>query len=507
MSIDSVASPDERFDSDRWPLKLALIAALTTLADWLFFRHEIGISLVVFVIALGAAVLIATPTWPNRREMLAATAVLIAALVPLVEATNPFSVAFSIIGAAYFALVASVRASGPLRERASAVASLLFTGPLWVFPDIGRAIHAAQRTGAVSAMSQSVKAWVMPVALGALFLLLFASANPVLESWLTQLSFGDSLFQVDGWRIAFWLIVIAAMWPFISMSRRWIADVSGILPESEDAAPELPEAFFGFAAVTRALILFNLLFAVQTAMDIHYLWRGAALPHSMTYAAYAHRGAYPLVITALLAALFVIVTMRPGTAAERSPVMRALVVLWTGQNVLLVVSSILRLDLYVEAYSLTYLRVAAFVWMGLVAVGLILILARIILYRSNTWLIGGNLAALAVAAYVSSLVNFPYLIASYNVAHSREASGQGVGLDLSYLIDLGPQALPALDEYIARGAHPAARQPLTARRDNLAALYLGTMRDWRGWNFRAWRLKRYLEGRAPGATANTSTSP
>ena len=51
--------------------------------------------------------------------------------------------------------------------------------------------------------------------------------------------------------------------------------------------------------------------------------------------------------------------MRPGSAAERSPLMRALVFLWVGQNVLLVVSAILRLDLYIATYLLTYWRVAA----------------------------------------------------------------------------------------------------------------------------------------------------
>jgi hypothetical protein len=78
MSIDAAASPDQIFACERWPLKLALIAALTTLADWLFFRREIGISLAVFVMALGAAVLMASPTWPHRREIFAATAILIA---------------------------------------------------------------------------------------------------------------------------------------------------------------------------------------------------------------------------------------------------------------------------------------------------------------------------------------------------------------------------------------------------------------------------------------------
>ncbi len=99
----------------------------------------------------------------------------------------------------------------------------------------------------------------------------------------------------------------------------------------------------------------------------------------MTYAAYAHRGAYPLIVTALLAAGFVLAALRPGSATANDPLIRRLVYAWVAQNIVLVISSILRLDLYVGIYSLTYWRIAAFVWMGLVAAGLALIIVRIAL--------------------------------------------------------------------------------------------------------------------------------
>ena len=76
--------------------------------------------------------------------------------------------------------------------------------------------------------------------------------------------------------------------------------------------------FFGFTTILRSLILFNLLFAVQTALDVIYLWGNAKLPDDITYASYAHRGAYPLILTALLAAGFVLAAMRPGGPAEKS---------------------------------------------------------------------------------------------------------------------------------------------------------------------------------------------
>ena len=67
---------------------------------------------------------------------------------------------------------------------------------------------------------------------------------------------------------------------------------------------------FGTEAILRSLILFNGLFAVQTVLALVYLWGNAKLPDGISYAGYAHRGAYPLIATALLSAAFVLAAMR-----------------------------------------------------------------------------------------------------------------------------------------------------------------------------------------------------
>jgi hypothetical protein len=66
------------------------------------------------------------------------------------------------------------------------------------------------------------------------------------------------------------------------------------------------------------LILFNAMFLIQTCLDMLYLWGSATLPDGLTYADYAHRGAYPLIVTALLAGWFAIVATKPGTEAAGS---------------------------------------------------------------------------------------------------------------------------------------------------------------------------------------------
>ena len=170
---------------------------------------------------------------------------------------------------------------------------------------------------------------------------------------------------------------------------------------------------------------------------------------------------------------------------------RPLVYLWVGQNVLLVASSILRLDLYVDIYMLTYWRIAAFIWMGLVALGLVLIVARIALDRSNRWLVCANLIALTIVVYTCSLVNFDAFIADYNVAHSREVSGRGMPIDTRYLAQLGPQALPAIE----RMMQISADSTLVGCHDRLVETRRLDM-AWRAWGFRSWRLQRRLDAEA-----------
>ena len=229
----------------------------------------------------------------------------------------------------------------------------------------------------------------------------------------------------------------------------------------------------------------------------------------MSHAAYAHRGAYPLVVTALLAAAFVLVAMRPEGSGARDPRIRPLILVWVAQNIMLVLSAMLRLDLYVGAYSLTELRVAAFVWMLLVMTGLLLILVQILSRKGIGWLVAANALALAVTLYAYSAVDTAVVIANFNFRHSYEMRGDGPPIDIAYLRSLGPGVIPAIDRYVPRIV-AAGRTAAYSRwnrdgrvvvywRDDLAGRHLRAQAGWRSWSFREWRLSRYL--------ANTPNAP
>ncbi|MBB4366626.1 hypothetical protein GGD65_007699 [Bradyrhizobium sp. CIR18] len=474
------------------PAKLGLALVLAALADWLFYGHRIGLSLALFAVATACVSVLFNHAALNLRRALIATAILIGGLAPAVEELNAISLL--ILGAAL--LIALLLATNPettgLADRIRALRNFVLLGPFRFFLDAPQGFNA-------SALTRGIARWLLPAALSTVFVALFAAANPVIEQWVSLLNPKLILQYISIPRVLFWALMLALVWPFIHV--RWRRKSIVTTAVADGPVPPLVSAeFLGPSTILRSLILFNLLFAAQSILDGIYLWGHMALPDNLTYAGYAHRGAYPLIVTALLAAAFVLVAMRPGGPAEKSPVIRPLVYLWVGQNVLLVASSILRLDLYVDIYMLTYWRIAAFIWMGLVALGLVLIVTRIALNRSNQWLVGVNLIALAIVLYGCSLVNFDAFIADYNVSHSREASGNGVQIDIDYLLTLGPQALPAIDRAIA--LRPGASEScLVSRRDRLVEQQRQDL-AWRSWGFRSWRLQRRLDAQAKDQTGS-----
>ena len=240
---------------------------------------------------------------------------------------------------------------------------------------------------------------------------LFASANPLIEKWISLINPGNAASHVSvgtdrcsgSWRCR-------SSGP-LSMSggaasARW-QRVWPRRPHRSRKRASRPIDFFGVATILRSLILFNLLFAVQTVLDVVYLWGNATLPADISYASYAHRGAYPLILTALLAAGFVLAAMRPGRpgrAVKGDPA--AGLSLGRAERpagrLLDPAPRSLCADLPADLVARSRPS-SGCCWSHS---GLLLIVARIALNRSNGWLIRANLITLTATLYVCSLINF-----------------------------------------------------------------------------------------------------
>lgn len=314
----------------------------------------------------------------------------------------------------------------------------------------------------------------LPLAGGALFLLLFAAANPLIEQALADIRLPSP------WRVLLWCSVAVCLWP----SLRPHAAVMRLAARLPDPEPRLPGT--SLPSVLIALALFNFLFAVQNALDIVFLWSGGPLPAGMTQTEYVHRGAYPLIGTALIAGVMALAMLRPGSASEHHPWARRLLVLWVAQNLVLVASSALRTIDYVEASMLTAWRIAALMWMALVALGLVLICWRILKGRSARWLINRNALAAAVLLAPCAFVDLGAIAARWNVEAQAPAR-----VDLCYLREVGDGALLPLIYLERQPTDAATRDRVRYVRERLFSDLQAGQADWQTWTPRgARRLAR-----------------
>lgn len=310
----------------------------------------------------------------------------------------------------------------------------------------------------------------LPLAGGALFVALFAAANPLIAQALAAIRLPSI------WQILLWGFVVVCVWPSLRPHAAVIR-LAGRLPDPE---PKLPGT--SLPSVLIALTLFNAIFAVQNGLDIAFLWSGGAMPAGMSQTEYVHRGAYPLIGTALIAGAMALAMLRPGSPSAHNPCARRLVTLWVVQNLVLVASSVLRTLDYIEASMLTTWRIAALAWMGLVALGLVLICWRILRGRSARWLINWNALAAGVVLTVCSFVDLGAIAASWNVRRQAPAE-----IDLCYLRQIGDGALLPLVALENRPMDQATRDRVRYVRDKIFTDLSARQASWAEWTPRGTR--------------------
>lgn len=441
--------------------KLLLALLLVILADILLF--DTGFGSVLGVVALGWALASLAAQRSAWKKPLSLIAFALAAIFAGILTYDPSFLGWLMFcGALAFAvLLPKIEGVGDGWFWFKRLAFHGISAPFGPLLDLNRLVRARRRSGARMSIANLLLNLFLPLAGSAVFLILFAMANPIIADFFNHIQI-DYLTENDVARVIFWGFVFIAAWSTLRPRRSKY--MFSRLADSE------PENIYvvTIPSVTLSLALFNLLFALQNGMDLVFIWGGARLPEAFTLAEYAHRGAYPLIVTALLAGLFVLLTTHPRSEMAGNKLIRALIILWIAQNLFLVASTAERTLMYIESYSLTRLRIAALIWMALVAFGLVLVTWRMLRSNSLAWLVNGNmLAALAVLG-VCTWVDLGEISARWNVVHAEEAGGEGVYLDLCYLNRLDGSALvPLASLEQRRDLTPAFKQRVTLVRQQV----------------------------------------
>ncbi|MBB2924710.1 DUF4153 domain-containing protein [Cellulomonas cellasea] len=405
---------------------LAACAGVGALGGLLLVGHPLGLGAALVGLAVWGA---AAPTLVRRRAWGAlVTAALAVALVAMVAVRDAaWVVALCLTVAAVAGAVAATSA-----RSAPAVASSLLSwgaGALralpWVRHGVG-ALVGTRRAELLVALRSVAVTVVLLVVFGALF----ASADTVFASYLPRFGVGLLPAQLA---VGTLVALVAATLAHLALAPPAWSDHR--LPEGRPARRGewlLPVVALG------TLVLAFVLVQVGALVDGH---RHVLDTLGLSYAEYARQGFAQLVAVTALTLVVV------GLAARRAPretsqdrlVSRVALGFLCLGSLGVVASALRRMDLYVETFGLTRLRLLVLVGEIVLAVLLVLVMAAGVRWR-GTWLPRAAVQVVAVAMLALALANPDAQIVRHNT--TEEAREQ---LDVLYLRGLSADAVPALD--------------------------------------------------------------
>ena len=188
--------------------------------------------------------------------------------------------------------------------------------------------------------------------------------------------------------------------------------------------------------VTGMLCTVYLLFSV---IQILYLFIGKMkLPAGYTYSVYAREGFFQLLTVCIINLVIVLFCI---SFFKDNIILKILLTIISGCTYIMILSSAIRMFMYISVYNLTFLRV--FVLWALMVIFLLMIGITIYIYNSRFPLFFYSIAITTVFYIVLSFVHPDYLIARYNL-YRAQAESTGDFDNLRYLSYLSADAAPVL---------------------------------------------------------------
>ncbi len=460
--------------------KIGICVLLVLIADGLFYKQPVG-----WTAGLYASLLLGVLLLLNRHFLQTTASKVVAIctvtlIIALIESPQLLTIVLVMLGIMTLLILQKRKNLGCALLWLKDIAGFLTQGFGQWYKDLHKIKRISKRkVGNKVQLSYAI----IPVSLTVLFGFLFAQANPIIAQSLQVINWQLLSQFISLWRWLFWFLTAVVIWALLR-PRFSLSTVS-----ASSTGINL-DRWLNQQTLILSLVLFNSLFALQNLLDIVFLWSGETLPNGLNYAEYAHAGAYPLFVTSIITAVYILLTFSEHQPHYQTALAKKLVFVWLGQNIFLLMSAINRLLHYIEVYSLTYLRIIALLGMVLTAIGLMLIFARIYMNRSNGWLINGNALAIAATLYAACFINMDHIIADYNVRYAVEVTGTGTSIDLPYLGSLGSESLPALRWFQSHAKYSPSQATqagvLIVELENELA---NSTANWRAWT---WRKQRQL---------------
>lgn len=276
---------------------------------------------------------------------------------------------------------------------------------------------------------------IISIVVVVVFFLLYRQSN-VLFKELTKhinldfISLGWLLFTAIGACVIYGIYYLHGPRDLAESSRR----IRRNLDPSTDGMPRWGDSLLSldnerFIGVLLFALL-NVLTFFVIGGDILFQLGGQQLPDGVTFTSYVHQGVGGLIISIVLAMALVLFFFRGRlNFDQRFNTLRALAILWLVQNVLMLVFTGMRNNMYSLEYGLTYKRLGVYFYLLVTLGGLLSTAVKVMNRKTNSWLFNANTWLCYAVLAGSTLVSWDRFITYYNLTYPKS-------LDKAYLSNL-----------------------------------------------------------------------
>ncbi|MCW3076985.1 MAG: hypothetical protein JWO32_1594 [Bacteroidetes bacterium] len=418
-----------------------LLMTATVTYSYLFYQQNAGINILIFVVMYAFLLCL------RNRSLLTQSKWLIALVLCLVSSVGVLlnSSALAIAGTCCSLMLLS---AASFNSTTSFIFSFLFSvysmcsAIVWVFIDA---------TGRSSALSNEVKdpsanknkyrtiAILLVVIFCLVFLALYKQANPLFAEntkWINFdfISLTWLLFTFGSFFIVYPLFYHKTIKPI----EVWENNLS-LTARASSVGPVHRFEMERVAGVILFIFL-NLMLVILNFGDVTSIWFNFSLPKGMKHSDFVHNGVGLIILSIVIATVLIMFLFRKNfNEYKHSKLLKALIYFWIIQNIIMLISTAIRNDLYIQTFNFTYKRIGVYYWLGLAIFGLVIMFTKVFVNKSNWFLVRTNFAVWFTILAFSGLVNWDGYITQYNLKNKPLRD-----VDLIYLFSLSDTNIPEL---------------------------------------------------------------
>lgn len=304
-----------------------------------------------------------------------------------------------------------------------------------------------------------------------IFIMLYINSNPVFSELFSKIDLSFIEFGFILTIVGLFLLLYGLVKININDSIQELNLINTSINKSELTKRDEQE----FLIAKLSIWIIGVILFIANVGDLIVIFTGK-LPEGITYSEYVHQGFYTLIFTLSLAIGLVIYFFRGQLNFHSNlKIIKNASIFWILQNLLLALITAYKNFLYVEVYGLTYKRIAVFLGLICVVIGLVLSLKK--LYNPFTnWLYFNKLTMNAFVCFVlMSFIPMDRLITRYNLSYSET-------VDLSYILSLSKPDLELVDDFIREKEGPYSNNALIVRNKILHLTEKASNCNWQSWS-------------------------